>query len=225
MKVERYQSFTVAHKGLRNALSQILFLAGNTDYSNTQEVEKLYQLGKKVFALMEGHAEDENNIILAELEVRMPNASHHDKHDHEQIEEKQKELENLLTAMYDETQSGLAVNTTGHEFFTKFSTFFGEYMLHMVHEETVTQQQLWDNFTDAELLVLTQRIVSKISLDKTLVWYSFMFPAMNSTERLMLYRGVKGAMPVEVFEVVDEAIKQFLPHDAYQQLNVATATM
>lgn len=223
--MERYQSFTAPHKGLRNALSQILFLAGNTNFNSVDEVEKLYQLGKKTFTLMEGHAEDENNIILAELEARMPSASHHDKHDHELIEEKQKELENLLTVIYNEAKSGVAANETGKEFFTKFSTFFGEYMLHMVHEETVTQQQLWDNFTDAELLVLTQRIVSKFSLDKTIAWYGFILPAMNPTERLELYKGVKGAMPVEVFVMVDEAIKQFLSPEAYQQLKVATAAM
>ncbi len=223
--MERYQSFTVAHKGLRNALSQILFLAGNTNFESVDEVEKLYQLGKKTFTLMEGHAEDENNIILAELEARVPSASHHDKHDHELIEEKQKELENLLTAIYNKVKSGVAANKTGQEFFIKFSAFFGEYMLHMVHEETITQQQLWDNFTDAELLTLTQRIVSKMPMDKIIAWYSLMFPAMNITERIMLYKGAKGAMPEEVFAVVDEAIKQFLLPDAYQQLKVATAAM
>lgn len=223
--MERYSSFTLVHKGLRNALSQILFLAGNADFNNAGEVEKLYLLGKKVFTLMDGHAEDENNIILAELEARMPNASHHDKHDHELIEEKQKELMGLLTAMNDEAKSGMDVSKTGKEFFAKFSLFFGEYMLHMVHEETVTQQQLWDNFTDAELLVLTQRIVSKFPLEKTIAWYSFMLPAMNPTERLELYKAVKGAMPVEVFAMVDESIAQFLPADEYMQLKGATATM
>lgn len=224
--MERLMMYSAVHKGLRNALSQILVLAGNADYSQQADVEALYLLGKKVFSLMDGHAEDENNIVLSALEEKVAGASTHDTHDHEEIEAKQKELENLLDAMFDAVKAGQTAAKTGQEFFTKFSIFFGEYMLHMVHEETETQQLLWDNFTDDELLVLTHRIVSKFSMEKTLTWYSFMVPAMNPMERLMLYKAARGAMPVEVFAVVDEAIKQFLPAPAYAQLkNAAVAAM
>jgi hypothetical protein len=213
--MERYKSYGAVHKGLRNGLSQMLFLACNTDYSNAASVEKIYKLGQKLFKLMSSHAEDENNIMLAELETRMQGAAHHDTHDHEVIEAGQKNLETMLDEMYSVVNNGGNATPIGEEFYTAYSRFFGEYMLHMVHEETITQQQLWDNFTDAELIGLTQRIVSKLPIDKTMDWYSFMIPAMNPAERAGMYTMLNMTLPVEVFQVIDAGIKQFLPADEY----------
>ena len=55
---------------MRNALSQLQLLAGKTDYSNHQEVEQFYKLGDDVFEILTIHAADENEVTLAELELR-----------------------------------------------------------------------------------------------------------------------------------------------------------
>jgi len=64
------KTYDVPHKGLRNALSQLQLLAGKTDYSNQQEVAHLCQLGDDVFKILTVHATDENEVTLAELELR-----------------------------------------------------------------------------------------------------------------------------------------------------------
>jgi hypothetical protein len=43
------KSYAASHKGLRNILSQFSLLAGKTDYSDNQEIEKLKKLGDEMF--------------------------------------------------------------------------------------------------------------------------------------------------------------------------------
>src|SRR5688500_19583611 len=94
------KSHDVPHMGLRNALSQMQFLAGKTDYTNQDEVEQLYKLGEDLFKILTIHATDENEVTLAELEKRCPGCSKHDIDDHEQIHLAQDKLEKLLADIY-----------------------------------------------------------------------------------------------------------------------------
>ena len=81
--MNRMKTYDVPHKGLRNALSQLSLLACKTDYASPQEVAPLYDLGAKVFKILNIHAADENEVTLAELESRYPSGAQHDTHDHE----------------------------------------------------------------------------------------------------------------------------------------------
>ena len=76
--MQRVKLFEAAHKGLRNALSQFSFALGKCDFNNTNDVNSIHSLGKDLCLLLNIHANDENTIILAELERKVPGSSKHD---------------------------------------------------------------------------------------------------------------------------------------------------
>ena len=126
----RAKSYDVPHKGLRNALSQLSLLAGKTNYSDVREVENLYKLGCDVFTILAVHAQDENEVTLAELEVRCPGSSTHDIADHEQIHVTQKNLEKLLLKIYEGVKTRSDHTNDGAEFYLSLSEFIGKYLKH-----------------------------------------------------------------------------------------------
>ena len=70
--MERLKSLDPPHKGLRNALSKLAFIAGKTEYTSKSSVEKLQFIAKEVFHLLKDHTATENKFILTPLEAKNP---------------------------------------------------------------------------------------------------------------------------------------------------------
>lgn len=215
------KSYDVPHKGLRNALSQLSFLAGKTNYSNQGEVEQLYNLGVEVFKILTIHANDENNVTLAELELRCPGCSEHDMEDHEEIHIVQEKLEKLLLKIHTDSKSGEDATENGEEFYLAFSEFHGNYLEHTAEEERVTQLQLWEYFTDEELASHRQKIMSLNPPETLLTWFRFAIPAQSYGERLKLLTGFKKMAAEPFFKRGMDTIKQVLSEKEFAGLNIA----
>ena len=215
------KTFDVPHKGLRNALSQMSLLAGRTNFSNHQEVEELYKLGADVFKILTIHAADENEVTLAELELRCPGCSEHDFEDHEQIHLAQDKLEKLLERIYSDSKAGKVVPEEGEEFYLAFSEFHGVFLEHMAEEERITQPMLWKYFTDEELASHKGKIMAKNPPQTLLIWFRFVIPAQSHKERVGLLSGFKRMAPEPFFNEGMNTIKQVLQEKEYTELNKA----
>ncbi len=64
----RVRVFDIPHKGIRNGLSQLLILAGKTDYTDPSQVLALSNLTDQVFQLIRLHEADENEWVLPALD-------------------------------------------------------------------------------------------------------------------------------------------------------------
>lgn len=64
MTQPRMNVFGFPHKGLRNALSQLSLLAGNTDYNNQESLNQLKSLNAEVVTMLEFHANAEESISV-----------------------------------------------------------------------------------------------------------------------------------------------------------------
>lgn len=219
--MKRMRSYDVPHKGLRNALSQLQLLAGKTDYSNQQEVEQLYKLGKDVFNILTIHATDENEVTLTELEGRCKGCSQHDLDDHEQIHFAQDKLEELLASIYTSSKAGQDVTEDGEEFYLAFSEFYGTYLEHTAEEERVTQPMLWKYFTDEELASHRGKIMARNPSQTLLIWFRFVIPAQSHKERVGLLTGFKKMAPVTFFDEGMQVIRQVLTEKEFNELNNA----
>jgi len=217
--MNRIKPYDVPHKGLRNALSQLSLLAGKTDYSNRTEVEQLYNLGTDVFKILTIHADDENEVTLAELETRCPGCSQHDVEDHVQIHAAQENLEKLLAAIYNDSYNGK--DTDGAEFYLAFSEFHGKYLEHTAEEERVTQPLLWKHFTDEELASHRGKIMKKNPPETLLVWFRFVVPAQSHNERVGLLTGFKKMASRSFFSLGMEVIKQVLTTSEFSNLQAS----
>jgi hypothetical protein len=223
MNMSRTKLYDVPHKGLRNALSQLSLLAGKTDYSILQEVEELYRFGETVFKIMNIHAADENEVTLAELEVRCPGCSQHDMDDHELLHITQHKLEQLLSTIYTNSKSGQNVIEDGAAFHLALSEYHGEYLKHTAEEERVTQPLLWKYFTDDELAAQRGKIMAKNPPQTLLAWFRFVIPAQSHSERVGLLQGFKQMASVTFFNDGMETVKQVLNEQEFDKLTKALA--
>jgi len=219
--MNRVKSYDVPHKGLRNALSQLQLLAGKTDYLNHQEIEQLCKLGDDVFRILTIHATDENEVTLAELELRCAGCSQHDFYDHEKIHFAQDKLEKLLSKIYNNSKEGQDVMADGEEFYLSFSEFHGTYLEHTAEEERVTQPILWQYFSDEELSSHRVKIMAKNPPRTLLIWFRFVIPAQTFKERVGLLTGFKKVAPADFFNEGLQAIKQVLTEKEFNELDKA----
>jgi hypothetical protein len=60
-----------------------------------------------------------------------------------------------------------------------FGTYIAHDLEHMHEEETVAAPQLWSLFTDAELMVIENRIVGSLPLERAMAFMRLMIPAAN----------------------------------------------
>ena len=219
--MSRMKIYDVPHKGLRNALSQLSFLAGKTDYSNIDQVAALGKLGANVFALLSIHAKDENEVTLKELEVRCPGCSVHDMEDHEQLHLMQGKLEEQLTIIDKQASAGVDATEEGAAFYLAFSEFHSVYLEHTAEEERITQPLLWQHFTDQELAAHRGKIMASNPPETLLTWFRFVIPAQSHKERVGLLSGFKKMAPAMFFEEGMEVIREVLPIQEFHQLQQA----
>lgn len=208
--MKRTNPYDVPHKALRNALSQLLLLAGKTDYSDSEETEALYALGHDVFALLTMHAKDENEVTLADLALRCPGCAAHDLEDHERIHGQQDKLEGLLHSIRSRVRSGADAVVEGAEFYLEITEFTGSYLGHMAEEERVTKAMLWQHFTDEELMGHRARIMAKNPPEALLQWFRFAFPALSHQERHQLLTEFRRTAPQAFFHQGMEVISAVL---------------
>lgn len=209
----RIRTYSTPHKGLRNLLNQFSDLAGQTDYADLAQVNKLKTLGNDLFAFLDEHAQIENDFVLKPLEARAKNASDHDKHDHEEIEVQQAALKRHL-----ESLDGAQDQDAGHDFYLAASSFHSRYLEHIYHEETVTEKLMWEHFTEEELMGITGQILQSIPPQKMMTMLKYIIPAQNEAENLKILSGMKANAPKPAFEAVLATIKPVMSAERYQSL-------
>jgi hypothetical protein len=217
----RMKIFDVPHKGLRNALSQFSLLAGNTNYTDEQEVAALYELGRQVFSLLAIHARDENSVTLKHLEERLPGAAHHNMDDHEVLEAKQQLLENILDSLLQSDKEREDIHAAGASFYSDLSDYHALYLQHMAEEEKDTQPLLWQYFSDEELLAHRKEIMANNPPQTLFTWFRFVMPALSHAERVGLLKGFKLNAPPAFFVEGMLIIKQVLTVPAFEMLDKA----
>jgi len=216
--MKRIKTYDVPHKGIRNALSQLLLLAGKTDYSEPLQIKDLYDLGMDVFKILTIHAADENEVTLAHLELHCPGCSKHDMEDHEIIHREQDKLEQLISKIHSGSLAGLDMAEDGAEFYLSFSEFQGRYLQHMAEEERITQPLLWKHFTDEELSMHRVEIMSKNPPAMLLTWFRFVIPAQAYAERIGLLSTFKKLAPAAFFEEGMRTVARVIPEVEYEML-------
>ena len=214
----RIKGFDVPHKGIRNGLGKLILSAGNTDYSDIDQVEKLYQLGTEVFTILTTHAHDENDVTLRELEKKVPGASEHDMEEHERIEQEQSVLEDLLSEILQDSRSGKIPFEKGGEFYTGLCDFTSMYYWHMAGEEKETQELIWQHFTDEEILEHRKEIIAGLKPEVLLLWIKYIVPSQSHPERIGFLKGMKVNAPVEFFDQVMSVVKENLTGEDYSSL-------
>lgn len=209
----RIKSFDAPHKGLRSALSKFSLLAGKTNYADLEQLTELKKTGNELFILLNDHVHTENEFVLKPLEERVPGAAGHDLHDHEELENIQKAVEMSLNR-FDGTQDA----DQEHQFYLEFSGFHSRYLDHILHEESVTEKLLQDNFSDEELIEHRIQTMQRIAFPTMLLWFKYIIPAQRQDENIRMLLGFKANVPKEAFNAVSFTIQAEMSKNEFNNL-------
>ena len=204
------KSYAASHKGLRNILSQFSLLAGKTNYSDIQEVEKLKKLGDDMFFLLTHHLHTENDDLLRPLEERVHGASKHDLDDHERLEKIQSDIALQLSKL-----DGKQDEEAGHSFYLSFTNFHSQYLEHILQEELVTEKLLLNNFSAEELQENSMRIMQKVEFPVILMSLKYIIPAQSLNENIKILTAFKTNAPAEAFQAVLDTIKPVMANEDF----------
>ncbi|MEN9323386.1 MAG: hypothetical protein RL699_1166 [Bacteroidota bacterium] len=195
--MNRLRSLDPAHKGLRNALGQLVLLAGKTDFSNKAAVQKLQALGTEVVHLLKDHTATENQFILAPLAQKNADFTAAYLVEHTIIDRQEQELADRLQR-FDGSQS----NDMGHEFYLDLCDFQSSYLKHIDEEDRLVEAEMQKHFTDEELIGHQIEIMQVMPFDTLLLWFKYIVPARRDAENAQVLTAFKQNAPAEAYETV-----------------------
>jgi hypothetical protein len=217
--MSRMNVYDAPHKGLRNALSQLQFLSGKTNYSVWNEVERLFDLGREVFRILTIYIETENEIALAELDVRCPGCAKADRAGHDRLQFEQRSIEDFISRIYSDVKMDKKADDLGAEFHLLLSKYHANYLLHIAEEEIATQLLLWKHFTDEELMEHRYRIIERNPPDALLTWVKFITPAQGPIERVRFLICFRQVASDTLFNHAIKLLRLELPEDEFLSLD------
>lgn len=212
MDKPRMNLYGFAHKGLRNALSQLSLLAGSTDFTDKESLENLKSCNREVVTLLDLHSKAEDNIILAALEARSPGSTVENIEEHEQLEKEVEAFDQLLKNISP---------ASGPAYYTAVNSFQSKYIVHMAMEENDINPIIWKNFTDDELLNQQGQVMASFTPEQTMMWLRYIVPAQNPLERTILIGGLRANAPSVFFEKAMAMLQTMLTEKEYLQLESA----
>ena len=208
MNTERFDVYTVVHKGLRKALFDLGYAIGRTDAENDAELDALRIQCAEVLHFLDEHGENENRYQLALLEQKCPGAASHNFEEHEEIEAMVRNLESRLQAVVEAPHKQRRPMLRAY--YGLYHKFVSRYLLHMEEEETETTKLLHEYCTDEELAEQTQKIIQRTPPADMGMMLKYMIPSMNGPERIKLLGEMKQGAPPEAFHGVKALAQQVL---------------
>lgn len=195
--MNRYQVFDVPHKALRLAFSNLLTLAGKTDFSIPQDMVSLKQLMAEVFSLVKSHSHHEDDICFPDIDRLLPEATKHDREEHIKLHARLDELMVEIDAIQHNTEN---VTKAGRDLYTKLCVLHADMLNHMMEEERDTQPLYWQYMTDEELMAMEPRIMAAMTPDMSMLWLKYILPTKTETELVEMLSGMRQFAPPPAFE-------------------------
>jgi len=166
--MNRLKSLDPPHKGLRNAISKLVFIAGKTNFNSYDSVNLLKKIGEEVFHLLKDHTTTENKFILAPLEKRNPSFTSSYFSEHEEIDLWEQKLAERIMYL-DGNQS----NDFGHDLYLDLCNFQAHYLEHINEEDLLVEKEMQKHFSDEELIQHQVEIMSEMSFETLLLWFKY----------------------------------------------------
>jgi hypothetical protein len=211
--MNRLKSLDPPHKGLRHALSKLTLIAGKTDYTSMESVDKLKIIAKEVFHLLKDHTATENKFILAPLQTRNPLFTQKYFSGHLEIDQIEEALLERFLLL-----NGEQTNDEGHQLYLDVCNFQSHYLEHINEEDSVLEIEMQKQFSDEELMQHQIDIMGEMSFETLLLWFKYIVPARRPEENAQVLTGFKSAVPETAFHTVMALIKNEISETEFQTM-------
>jgi len=205
----RYQ-FYREHKYVSSALNDLERLAAKTDFSNSLDSKKLQEEFEALKAMLEGHAQWENEQIHELLRRKHSKIQEEAEKDHliqdEQLAHLQKLLHQIEGAALEEQIQ------KGYQFYLTYRKFVSDNLAHLHEEETIILPELQRLYTDEELRKVDFGTYHKMTPEEMVEMMEVLFPHMNRSDRAAFFKDMNDSEPKK-FKIAWEKIKSKIPSE------------
>eukprot|EP00730_Choanoeca_flexa_P012557 TRINITY_DN4389_c0_g1_i1.p1 TRINITY_DN4389_c0_g1~~TRINITY_DN4389_c0_g1_i1.p1 ORF type:complete len:227 (+),score=67.87 TRINITY_DN4389_c0_g1_i1:35-682(+) len=208
MAPPRANIYGFPHKGLRNALSQLMFKAGNVNVNDEKSIEELQSLSKVVVTILELHQKSEDKVMLPDVEAKAPGSTKENVEEHDRMH---KMVEAFADAV-SKVKVG-CVSNVANEAYVSIAAFFAAYLEHMRTEETAMNEVIWANFDDEEIMSWHGRIMATLSPEQKMMWIRFIVPALNEGERHAMLGQLKANAPIEAYKATINMLSNYMSEE------------
>jgi hypothetical protein len=109
----------------------------------------------------------------------------------------------------------------GQKIFYAFNEFIAFNLYHMNKEENVLLYALWSNYSDAELMDMSHRIVASIAPDVMKIEAEWMLRSMSNDEIVVWMKGVQMGATEEMYLQLVGAAQHILPQERWLAVHAA----
>jgi hypothetical protein len=224
METPRYNIFGFIHKALRALLYDTALTLQRTDFQNKEESEIALKKVESVLNIFEKHAQHEDKHVLPAVLKYAAAAVTEIEWEYEKDEVLGHQLIHKMEAIRFATTEASRTRF-GKEIVYLFIEFVGFNLIHMNKEEHIINGLLWENYTEEQLLKISNDIRSDIPTDEAMFAFKWMVQGLSNMEIIMLLTGMKNSMPAEAFDAVTEVVKTSLPAERLNKvMNNVTVT-
>lgn len=200
--MNRYKLFDTPHKALRLALSDLLTLAGKTDFTIAADIELLQQNMKVVFSLIHSHSSHEDDICFVALDKIAPDATTHDRTEHQRLHLLLNTFLQQIEGILIYRNKGLDVSVPGDSFYASLCLLHAEMLIHMIEEERDTQPVFWNYMTDEELQSFQPQILAAMTPEESDLWLQYIFASHTENEVAGMIKGISEKVSQNKYEHV-----------------------
>lgn len=216
----RFDLYANVHKALRKGMTDVLFDLGRLDLTEPVEVEMTLGRVDELLAGLLLHLTIENQFVHRALVARRPCSVVMDlERDHEDHERALAVLRDDLAALRAAQAETYQVRAgRARQLYLAMTRFVAENFMHMAVEEVEMNAQLWEAFSDQELMEIQQNIIAHESLEQIAQSLRYMLPAISPVERARLLFGAKMGMPEQAFAGILHIAQAVLDDAQYSRL-------
>lgn len=223
MTTDRYNIYSLIHKGLRAWMCNVLTAVGRMDPYDPADVTAGLGEVRALLAGCRSHLEHENEHLHTALEARAPGSSLETAREHAHHEESLARLEGSIRGV--ESAIGAARAAACMHLYRELALFVAENFQHMQVEETRNHAALVAHYSEAEVFAIEQAIVGSLAPEEKMTVMRWMAPSAAPHERAALLSGMQQHAPRPAFEAVLGLVRPHLTEREWAKLGAAIGPM
>jgi hypothetical protein len=205
--------YKVMHKYLRVEMSDVIGLAGATDFCNEAQRQEFEIRFKDFTKLLDDHASREEKYIHPLLEECKSKEL-------KRVEEEHISLEEQIASLKTNFEK-IEAQQSAYQFYLDLTQFQANYLRHLLSEERRLLPELQKHCSDEQLNAASRNMLADMPKDAMVNITKGMLPTMNHPERVEMFSAMKAGMPETVFAYFLNLASQALRPEQMQKLCLA----
>jgi hypothetical protein len=216
---ERFNIYTLIHKGLRACMADALLAVGRMDPDDGADVASAAATVRGLLAFARSHLQHEEDWIHPALEAGRSGSSEETQADHVEHLEALAALEVSLRAL--EGSTGAARAGAALRLYRQLALFVADNFHHMHVEETENHATFVECFSDDEVIALSDRLVASLTPEEKATAMRWMLPFANAAERVGVLAKIRETAPPPAFEALLALVRPHLSARDVAKLDLA----